>query len=123
MNKKDYIHRSYSSLSPLEKEQMWREGILNGFGGVSQSRITRFFIGLVYRKFSIANSKIHDYWYWLWVTPRLECDQKFLQAMVEDMGDIYDRDKSALGLIWNLILCLLAYYSIRLFGSKYYWTP
>ncbi len=40
--------------------------------------------------------------------------------MVEDMGKIYDRDKSALGLVWNLILCLLAYYSIRLFGSQYY---
>ena len=88
--KKLYSSIKYEDLSEKDIEVLKSLGILNGYGGAGSNWLVRKLIWLILKKFDIAIANSHDYWYWLWVTPRKECDEKFFQAMIQDMLNIYE---------------------------------
>lgn len=88
--KKLYSSIKYEELNKQDIAVLKELHILNGFGGARQSIIVRFFLSLVLKKFSIAIADKHDYGYWLGVTSRKECDEKFFRAMIQDMINIYN---------------------------------
>jgi len=117
---KIYASIKYEDLSEKDIEVLKSFGILNGYGGAGSNWLVRKLIWLILKKFDIAIANKHDYWYWLATSPRLECDEKFFQAMIQDMLNIYEDGGTKLWLVWNLTISLLAFYSIRIFWGKYY---
>ena len=118
--KRLYSSIKYEDLNAQDKTALSSLWILNWFWWARQSKIIRFFLWLVLKKFSIAIADKHDYWYWLAIVPRKECDEKFFRAMIQDIVNIYEKSWWKLELIWNFYLCFIAYISIRLLGWKYY---
>lgn len=117
---KIYASIKYEDLTQKDIEVLKSFGILNGYGWAWQNWLVRKLIWVILKKFDIATADRHDYGYWVAIKSRKECDEKFFQAMIQDMINIYDDWGTKLELVWNLTISLLAFYSIRLFGNKYY---
>lgn len=115
-----YASIKYEDLTQKDIEVLQSFGILNGYGWAWSNWIVRKLIWLILRKFDIAIANSHDYWYWIAIKPRKECDEKFFQAMIQDMLNIYEDWWTKIELVWNLTISLLAFYSIRIFWGKYY---
>ena len=108
----------------LEERQYLRDiGVLNGFGGASQSWASRKLIGLILKDFNIASADKHDFWYAKGgdKARRKECDEKFYQAMLQDIFDMYMEDRiTKTQQVLKSVIALLAWCAIRLFGWKYF---
>lgn len=117
---KIYSSIKYEDLTQKDIEVLQSFNILNGYGWAWQNWLVKKAIWLILKKFDIAIANKHDYGYFIGITPRKECDEKFFQAMIQDMLNIYEDGWTKLELVWNLTICLIAFYSIRIFGNKYY---
>jgi hypothetical protein len=85
------INKKWEQITPQERQYLRDSGVLNWFGGAGQSWISRKFIGLILKDFNIASADKHDLWYIKWwdSAKRKECDEKFYQAMLQDIFDMY----------------------------------
>lgn len=89
---------------------------MNGFGGASQSWIVKWLIGLILADFDSAIPDYHDFGYFVGGNEnrRLECDEGFYQAMLDDIRARYDRNEiGKWTLVWKSIVAVLAYSAIR----------
>lgn len=113
-----YASIPYESLNEQDKKMFYSLGIFNGFWWGGQNPIIKFFIWLICRKFNIAISEKHDYWFYLgWSIERFhECNDKFYKAMKQDALAVRWISK-----FYYCIIAVLAYYSIELFGKKYFY--
>lgn len=118
--KDNYKEIKFEDLSKKHIEFLENIWVLNWYWWAWSNWLIRKLIWFVTRKFKKANSQKHDYWYWVAVTSRKECDEKFFKAMIDDMIDIYDENSKKLELVLNLIICLASYWLIRIVGWKYY---
>ena len=124
MNKIENILAKKWEKVTLEERQYLRDiGVLNGFGGAGQSWIARKLIGCIVWDFSIAIPDMHDFWYAQGgdKARRKECDEKFYQAMLQDIFDMYMEDRiTKTQQVLKSVIALLAWCAIRLFGWKYF---
>jgi len=95
MNKDIILTKKWEQITPQERQYLRDTGVLNGFGGASQSWVSRKLIGLILKDFSFASCDRHDYWYSQWWDSerRKECDEKFYQAMLQDIFDMNMEDR------------------------------
>lgn len=115
--------KKYEELSKDEIDFLLYVGILNGYGGAGQSWFVRLLIGWIMSDFSKALPNKHDFGYWQgWnEARRIECDEKFYQAMLDDIRMLYEEKKiGKWGLIWKSVVALGAWSAIRWKGSKYF---
>lgn len=105
-------YRSFDSLTLQEIWKLKKLGILNGCGGK----------GCIIRPpkaiFFEASCDKHDHGYWRGGDEKIraECDLKFFYAMMRDC----ERLPPSFRFIYYTLWCLLYYYSVRVFGSKYF---
>lgn len=87
--------KKYADLSSEEICLLRKEGVLNGFGGASQSWVARGLIWCIIGDFDTAIPDYHDFGYFVGgdENRRLECDEKFYQAMLDDIRKRYDEKK------------------------------
>lgn len=113
----------YGELTDMEKYRLEKLWIINGFWGASQSWIARWLIGIIMNDFDTAIPDYHDYGYYIGgdESRRKEYDEKFYQAMLDDIRSLYDEwEIGKWELLWKSIIANLAYYAIRWKGSKYF---
>lgn len=126
-NQSEIIHtllqKKFTELLPSDVKTLREAWILNGFGGASQSWLARFLIWLILSDFDEAIPDMHDFSYSVWgdEARRLECDEGFYQAMLNDIRARYDRkDDGKWGLVWKSIVAVLAYDAIRWKWSRFF---
>lgn len=115
--------KNYKDLTKDEIQRLRDFNILNGFGGASQSWLVRWLIGIILSDFDTAIPDYHDYGYWQGgdENRRLECDEKFYQAMLDDIRARYDKkEMGKWTLVWKSIIAVLAYSAIRWKGSRFF---
>ena len=115
--------KKYEELTKDELEFLLYVGILNGYGWAGQSWIVRKLIGWIMEDFIDAIPYKHDFWYWQgWnEARRKECDEKFYQAMLDDIRRLYDEGKiGKWGLVWKSVVALMAWSAIRNQWYKYF---
>lgn len=117
------LKKNFKDLSSSEIKKLRDEGILNGFGCASQSWLARFFIWIILADFDEAIPDWHDFWYAVGgdEARRLECDENFYQAMLNDIRARYDRKECwKWELVWKSIIAGCAYTAIRWRWSRFF---
>ena len=112
-----YASIPYESLNEQDIKMFYSLGIFNGFWWGGQNPIIKFFIERICSKFNIAIANKHDFGFFVWwsIARFHECNLWFYRAMKKDAMAVHWISK-----YYYWLIALFAYYSIELFGKKYF---
>lgn len=112
-----YATIPYESLNEQDIKMFYSMGIFNGFWWGGQNPIIKFFIERICWKFNIAHANRHDYSFFVGGSLAMfhECNLWFYRAMKCDAMAVPWISK-----FYYWLIALFAYYSIELFGKKYF---
>ncbi len=111
--------KSLSEITDKDWDFLKKEKIINGCGSHNRGFLQKFFLKILSPKFFTASCNKHDFGYWKGgdETRRKECDEKFLQAILQDVENI---SENFLKKFFYKIIAYLFYTAVRIGGRKYF---
>lgn len=112
------LGKHHNQLTQEEWLFLENAGLVNGCGGKWQWLLV-YILRKLCPYWTQASCKVHDFWYAKGGTEkrRQHCDQRFLETM---LNDGFSKIKSKIHYLWYCILCILAYYLIRIYWKKFF---
>lgn len=99
--------------------------IINGCGGKNCGILQKIILKILTPVFFEASCDLHDFGYWKgWnEARRLECDQKFYEAMLQDIEKVRSAESGFFKkffISFYFVLASLYYFAVRIGGKKYF---